>query len=278
MPQPGPDPSQPSTPSPLVSISPDRVLRLTLAAIAAITLLGIVGELSRNFPLDDRDALPRVLRVLRRNFNPSAEQTVGAWFSAAMLLVAGLLLGVIAAAGRAAGDRFATHWRTLAVVVLFLSFDEAAAFHEQLGDWFARVIPTGGILLWAWVVPYSIFAGAVALASIPWLRALPPDTRRGVLFAGSLYVGGSLVLEMIQAGITDGRGRGGGPVTILAVVEETAEMLGLAVFLSTLLRHLARHVRVHLSFADSSSALPISNAAIEIAPRQTRTAAPDPVD
>ncbi len=244
--------------------------------IALITLLGIAGELSRNFTPDDRDLLPRFLRVLRRNFNPSAEQTVGAWFSAAMLLVAGLLLGVIAAAGRATGDRFATHWRTLAAVALFLSYDEAAAFHEQLGDWFARVLPTGGIFLWAWVVPYSIFAGAVLLASIPWLRALPPDTRRGVLLAGGLYVGGSLVLEMIQAGLTDARGRGGGSITVLAVIEETAEMLGVAVFLHTLLRHLARHVPVHLAFASSSRAIAVPDDVTGNSPHRNPTAVSDP--
>lgn len=264
------------TASPRITISPSRVLRILLGAVALITLLGIAGELSRNFAPDDRDALPRALRVLRRNFNPSAEQTVGAWFSTGSLLLASVAVGIIAAAGRATGDRFAKHWYGLAAIVLFLSFDEAAAFHEQLGDWVARVLPTGGIFLWAWVVPYTIFASAVALASIPWLRALPADTRRGVLLAGALYVGGSLVLEMIQAGITDARGRGGGPVTFLAVVEETAEMLGVAVFLHTLLRHLANHVPVHLAVTETSPEAAISDDAAEASPLSAKIAVTDP--
>lgn len=236
-----------------LAISPDRVLRVLLGAVAVITVLGIAGELSRNFAATDSDALPRALRVVRRNFNPSAEQTVGAWFSAATLLAASLALASISAAARAVNDRFAPHWGALAAVVLFLSFDEAAAFHEQLGDWVGRVLPTGGVFLWAWVIPYTVFAGSVALASIPWLFALPSETRRGIVIAGALYVGGSLVLEMIQAGITDARGRGGGPVTVLAVIEETAEMAGVAYLLYVLLRHIAMHTPLVLSVSASSN-------------------------
>ena len=250
---PQPTPSQPTGAAPArIAISPDRVFRLLLGAIALITLLGIVGELSRNFASSDQDLLPRALRVVRRNFNPSAEQTVGAWFSAATLLAASLALALIAAAARTVGDRFAAHWGALAAIVLFLSYDEAAAFHEQLGDWVARVLPAGGIFLWAWVIPYSVFAGAVALAFIPWLLALPAEIRRGILIAGALYVGGSLGLEMVQAGITDARGRGGGPVTILAVIEETAEMAGVAWLVYALLQHIAAHMPISLSVTDPS--------------------------
>lgn len=228
------------------------MLAILLWAIALITLLAILGELSRNFDGDDRSTLSRFLRVLRRNFNPSAEQTVGTWFSAGLLLWAGVLSAIIGVVARAARDRFARHWTGLAAIFVFLSCDEAASLHEQLGDWVSSVTPTGGILLWAWVIPYGVLAAFVGLAYVRFLLALPTDTRRRVILAATLYVGGALVLEMVQAGITDWRGRGGGPVSVLAVIEETAEMLGIAVVIAALLHHIASHSPVAITVADGS--------------------------
>ena len=239
-----------------IELRPQSIFWVLLGVIALITLLGIAGELSRNFDATDRALLPRTLRLIRRNFNPSAEQTAGAWFSTAALLVSSFLFGIIAAASRRTGERYATHWRFLAAIALFLSYDEATAFHEQLGDWVARVLPTGGIFLWAWVIPYTFFAGGVMLASISWLRALPRGTRRDILVAGVFYVGGSLGLEMLQAGITDARGRGGGPVTVLAVIEETAEMIGVAYLIYALMRHIAAHTPLAVSISASSDSDP----------------------
>jgi hypothetical protein len=190
---------------------------------------------------------------LRRNFNPSGEQTVGAWFTASVLLGCGLLLFAIAAQTRRTGGRYAGHWWALGAIFVFLSVDDAVALHEQLGDWIGARVATGGPLLWAWVIPYAAFAAAVAVAYVPFLRDLPADSRRRFLRAGALYVGGALVLEMVQAAITDARGRGGGPVSVLAIVEEAAELLGAILFLHALLVHLAEHVPIRFAVEASRS-------------------------
>lgn len=245
-------PRTPANPKPYrLTITPARVIRWLAWIIVLLTILAIAAELSRNFEATDRDLLPRTLRVIRRNFNPSAEQTVGTWFTAGMLLGAGLLVAAITVAARAARDRWARHWLGLAVILIFLSCDEGASLHEQLGDWVKDIMPTGGPLLWAWVVPYSIFAVVVGLIYLSFLRALPPDSRRRFILAAAIYIGGALIIEMIEAGITDYRDRGGGPVTILAIIEETAEMAGVAYLIYALLHHIAAHSPVSLKVAAS---------------------------
>jgi hypothetical protein len=234
-----------------LAISPERARRLLLLAATVVILLGIAGELGRNFSGDDDRFLPRLLRTLRRNFNPSGEQTAGAWLTASVLLLCGLLLLTIAAARRRNGASFVAHWRLLGVVVLFLSADEAIALHEQLGDWVSTRLETGGPFLWAWVIPYGAAAVALVVAFLPWLRALSVETRRRLLVAAAFLAGGALGLEMIQAAIVDGRGRGGGPVSVLAVVEEGAELLGAILFLDALLLHLGRHEAVELTIGGS---------------------------
>ena len=220
-------------------VSQQRARRVLLTAAVLVTVLGAVGELARLFAADERHPTVRVLRVLRRYFNPSAEQTVGAWLTASVLLACGLLLFAVAAGARTAGGRYGGRWRALGAIFVFLSADEAIALHEQLGDWIAGRIRTGGPFLWAWVIPYAAFALAVAAAYLPLLRDLPRADRRRFLAAGALYVGGALVLEMVQAGITDARDRGGGPVAVLALGEEAAELVGAILFLHALLLHLA---------------------------------------
>ena len=135
------------------------------------------------------------------------------------------------------------------MILGFVSCDEGTALHEQIGDWVKDIVTTGGPLLWAWVVPYSILAIVVGLAYLPFLRALPPDSRRRFIIAAAIYIGGALIIEMIEAGITDARGRGGGPVTVLAVIEETAEMAGVALLIYALLKHIAAHIPVALAVA-----------------------------
>jgi hypothetical protein len=255
-----------------MTLSPRRVLRVLLAVAVAITLGMIVGELSRSFAADDAQALARFLRTVRRYFAPAGEQTVVAWFTASALLAGGLLLFAIGAATRLLGGRFVGRWRLLGAIFVFLSIDEAVAFHEQLGDWVKEVVPTGGPLLWAWVIPYGAFAVVVFVAYVPFLRHLPAGTRRGVLIAGTVFIGGALVLEMIQAAIVDVRGRGGGPVTVLSIVEEAAEMLGAILFLDALLIHLAAGLPVSLAVSaetagaveqDAPQGAPAARAAVD---------------
>lgn len=169
MPCDNPAPSRPTEPV-AMTLSPRRVLRLLVGAAAMITTAMIAGELSRNFSGDDDRVGVEVLRTLRRFFSPSGELTVVAWFTAVTLLAGGLALFAIAAATRSAGGRFVAHWRVLGAIFVFLSFDEAIAFHEELGEWVKDAIPTGGPFLWAWVIPYSALVLIVGMAYLPFLR------------------------------------------------------------------------------------------------------------
>jgi hypothetical protein len=206
-----------------------------LATTTAIILLGIIGELARRFSSTDDGPLPETLRLVRRFVGISGEQTVGAWFSASLLLACGLGLFAVAGHHHASGGPHVRRWRGLGAIFLFLSADEAIAFHEEAGEWVKGVVETGGVLLWAWVIPYAVLTLVITAAYHPLVHALPPAIRRQVTLAAALFVSGALGLEMVQAELVDARGHGG-PVTILAVIEEACEMLGALLFLNALLR------------------------------------------
>lgn len=226
-----------------LTLSPARVTRWLSVLVTSVILASALGELSRAFDTPDHPVV-RGLRFLRAGFNPSAEQTVGTWLTAALLLGCGLLLLSI---GATEHERIVGRWRVLGWIFIFLSCDEVISIHERIGDQVATTIPPSGFFLWAWVIPYGLLAIVVGVSYVPFLARLPADTRSHIILAGAIYVGGALGVEMVEARIVDQFGSGTLAVAILAVVEEGLEMVGAAAFLVSLLGHIARHVPFAIS-------------------------------
>lgn len=230
-----------------LTLSSSRVTRALWATAVGIALLGAVAEMTGSFA-GEGHLLARTVRELRRFFRPSAEGTVGTWFTVALLLLCAGLLLVIATAAQARGGHDAGRWRALAVIFAFLSCDEAIGFHERVGDW-AQEIATGeGYLLWEWVIPYAALALIVAAASVPFLRRLPAATRDRFIAAGVINVGAALGLELIQARIISEFGTGTTVVEILATLEAFLEMAGAILFARALMIYLVEGTRVAFAF------------------------------
>ncbi|MDV2991298.1 MAG: hypothetical protein N4J56_000952 [Chroococcidiopsis sp. SAG 2025] len=85
---------------------------------------------------------------------------------------------------------------TLSVIFLFLAIDEFASLHEKLIEPIHSKLNTSGFYF-AWVIPGAAFTFVCLLIFTRFLGHLPTQTRRLFLLAGSLYVGGTLGMEMI---------------------------------------------------------------------------------
>ena len=193
---------------------------------------------------------------LRPLLNLNGEANLPTWFSAALLLAAAAVLAVIwrtTPEGARAGRRY---WAVLAAVFVFLSADEAAELHEMLNP-LREHVGNGGLLYWAWVVPYGIAGLAFVAAYARFLRRLPSRTARLFVASGVLYVGGALALEMAGGMVMDRVGRGTLPVVVLYTLEELAEMSAIVLFIYALLDYLARRggrveVEVHSGARDAA--------------------------
>jgi hypothetical protein len=91
----------------------------------------------------------------------------------------------------------------------------------------------------------------VLLAFWYWrfVEALPAPTRRRVVAAAALYVGGALGLELIQGPLDAIEGTQTLRYAAIGIVEECCEMIGAGLFLSATLGHLrtlAPIVRIRL--------------------------------
>jgi hypothetical protein len=188
---------------------------------------------------------PTLIGITQRLYL-GTEANFGAWFSTTLLLLCGLVLWAISVLARQTRAPHARYWALLAAVFVFLSLDEAAAFHELLSPVMAAATANLGVLSvfrgsagrYGWVLVGIMFAAGVAVSSIRFLRDLP--TRTAVLFmaAGAAYVGGALVVESVGGWYSGAYDSDNVTFVTILTVEEVLEMAGAGAFLYSLLAYI----------------------------------------
>jgi hypothetical protein len=93
------------------------------------------------------------------SFDMNVENNVPTFFSAFILVTSAVLLTVITSQSTA--DRYAGHWKWLAIIFAFMALDEDAALHELLIEPVRDLLPVTGPLYFAWVIPYGLAVLAV---------------------------------------------------------------------------------------------------------------------
>ena len=171
-----------------------------------------------------------------RILNVNEEGSVPTWLSSALLLLCSLLaLSTPKGAVKDHAVRYAGRWKVLVVLLLLMSLDEGIGLHETTIEPLRSALNAGGPFYFAWVIPGIIFVVAFALAYFRFLLDLPTKTRRLFAVAGTLYVGGSLIMEMIGGSYADSYGEASIAYLIITSVEEYLEMLGAATLLYALM-------------------------------------------
>ena len=197
--------------------------RRLLAGVAVISALGLAVEL-----VHARSHHPVIEELLPR-LSLSYEHNVPTWFASSLLLVCALAAGAIAR-GAAVRRR---HWWAVTAVFAYASLDEATELHEHLGG----RLDTGGVLYFDWVIPAVVILAVLAAAFWPFVRALPAVTRRRLVIAGALYLGGAVGMELplgwwVERAGSDSLGYG-----LIDWVEETLELVGASLALVALACH-----------------------------------------
>ena len=206
--------------------SAPRHLLLLWCAVALLSLAGLGVELWHvaSPSTISEELLPR--------FSLSFESNVPTWFASSLLLVSAIVAGHIAGLPTSAQRR---SWWVVAAAFGWASLDEAAELHESLGGLF----DTRGALYFDWVISAAVVPLALAIALWPWLRALPPGTRRRMILASLVYFGGAVVMELPLGWWTDRAGQDSLGYAMIDWVEETMELCGAVLMLRALLLHRA---------------------------------------
>lgn len=190
--------------------------RWLLAIVCVVSLAGLAAELVGH-------------EVLVSYLSLSYEGNVPTWVATTLLFASALTAASIARDALA----FRRHWWGVAAVFAYASLDETAQLHEHLGG----LVSAGGVLYFDWIIPATVLLLGMALIFWPFVRALAPPTRRRLIVAGAIYLGGAVAMELPLGWWTDRAGSDTMGYALIDWVEETLELAGASLALLALVRH-----------------------------------------
>lgn len=221
-----------------VLVSRQRIRRILFLGVVFLSIIYLLALFSI-FVLN-RSSLYGTLGL----FHLDAEANVPAWYASLLLLASAVVFGAIAAKKRADRDPFARHWIGIVLILLYMSADEAAQFHELFRRPMRELIgDAGGWLPFGWVIPATLIALAIALAYLRFLVHLPPLLARRFVLAGAIYLGAAIGMEIIGGWYITTRDDDFG-YNLLAGVEEVLEKIAVILALDTALAYLARQTPI----------------------------------
>lgn len=166
--------------------------------------------------------------LLRDMFDVDEEENFPTCYSSFALLFSAGLLYAIASQKRREQDRFAPHWLGLSIIFLAMSVDEIAGMHEALNT----------VTEFPWTKPAAVVAVVVAMIYVRFLLHLPVPTRNGFLVAGMLFTGGAIGVEHASDWYLEDQSMDSFGYSLLTVLEEGLEMLGVVLFINMLLGYM----------------------------------------
>lgn len=205
-----------------------RVLSVVLAVLVVLDFAAQFGRYSLHLP-----------RRLVDAFDADQKTNFPTGFKLLMLAGSALLLDAIARAKRLSNDRWRRHWRWLSGIFLFLFFDELVTFHQGLSNGVRREASARGAFYYPWASVYLAALVVFLIAFAGFYRALPRRYQILFLLAGAGFAGGSGGLELVKGATADRLGEFNLTFGLVAAVSDSAEMIGLLVFVGALL-HYAR--------------------------------------
>ena len=229
-------------PTLFIHLSPRRTIRFLLFAVISLGVASIVGQFSLyllpDYPLK---------YTFASLFNVDGELTIPAVYSAVTLLLCSVLLAIIAYTKKISADRYVRHWGALSIIFLVLSLDEILGLHEiMFSPLGSELQPSSGFYS-AWVILGVTFVFICLLAFGRFLAAIPLQTRRLFLTAGTLFVGGAIGMKLVGGYYADSYALHSQPLNmtyaIITTIEELLEMLAIIVFIYALLSYISFSIK-----------------------------------
>lgn len=167
------------------------------------------------------------------------EDSFPTYFSSIILLFSAILLVIITALKTQIKDSYSRHWLILSIIFMAMSIDEIAGIHETLIDPIRFAFNLTGYLRFSWVIPGMIFIIFLSFFYLKFLTSLSKSYRNDFILSGSIYVAGAIGFEMIGANLYEGGLEQKNLFyNLIMTIEESMEMAGILLFISSLLSYL----------------------------------------
>lgn len=220
----------------IVRVSPKKVTIGLSILVFLFTVAGVAVQVAK-YVFDYRQEWTRLFNLDRELNYPSTYATL-------TLFVCAFLLMLIANYKKQEKDRFARHWKILAIVFVCFAIDEAFSIHEILiiKD-LRKALNLGGIFYFVWVIPGTLFVGWFCWTYWKFFWHLPRRSRLLFFLAGASYVGGALGGEMVSGFYADLEGANNLIYGLIVCAEEVLEMVGVIIFINALLTYLRPYLQ-----------------------------------
>lgn len=212
----------------MLSIPTKKIVRILLTISIVLSLLGL-----------SRSIFEYVLEFefgyeLLEVFNLNEEHNIPAWYASVILLICSLIIYCIYLFKQSCRDKYRQHWLWLGIVFTYLSLDEAISIHENFK---LRFLFAKDHILYddSWVVVASILVAIFVFSYRRFLQHLPDKFRQLFLLSGFIYILGSGGMEIVGSFTQEFYGKASIVHALAIVVEEFLEMVGIVLFIHTLL-------------------------------------------
>jgi hypothetical protein len=180
-----------------------------------------------------------------RMFDLDMERNVPTLFSSLILAIAAFSFYLLAQTVETKEQKKKKYWLGLSGVFIFLSFDESAKIHEQIGDFTEKFISPVGYLHYPWVISYGIFVLILGLLYFKFFWGMERKIFWSFMFSAFIYLLGAVGFEMVGAAESSVHGTATVLYSVLYTIEESLEMFGV-IYLIWILLSLLEKVTIKI--------------------------------
>lgn len=127
------------------------------------------------------------------------------------------------------------YWWGLSIIFLFLSFDESANIHENIGDLTEKFVDASGFLYYPWVLSYILFVLILGVAYFRFFWRMEHKIFWRFVLAAVIFLSGAVGFELLGAQEASLYSTDTPLYSLLYTIEESLEMFGLIYLISLLL-------------------------------------------
>lgn len=205
--------------------------RLFNAFLVAILLLLLMNIFSI-FLAINQDGNDPLRSFIIRIFDFNKEANIPSFFSSLQFLAASILLLIITLFKRSNGKKH-IGWLGLTILFFFLMVDEAVSIHEFLIGFLQEKHDSSAIYYYISLPSFGLVLLGIGLIYVPFFNHLNKKLLFSMLLSAFIFLMGAIVFELLGQNTFDSNGPSFG-YRLIYTVEETLEMLGLAIFINTL--------------------------------------------
>jgi hypothetical protein len=217
-----------------LNINFKMIIKVLLGIVLLLTAISILGQVYKFTIGYDR--------YIVSMFDLDSEKNFPTWYATISLFFCSFLLVVIGFVKKHSDDQFYINWITLSILFLVLSLDENVQLHEQTITPLRSLFNSSGIFYFAWVIPACFILIFLLLYFLKFLKNLPVKTRTLFIFAGTIFIIGSIGGELVGGYYQSMYQEKNMAYAVITNIEELFEMLGVLTFIYALFDYMNRHL------------------------------------